>query len=67
MQIIIFNFDLNRLSHVPLDPYVTDVTFGKNRTASNTAVPMIVTTAHLMFTRKMETLFANVGIEWIPE
>ena len=63
---MICNFDFDRLSPVPLDLYVTDVTFGKNRMASNTAVPMIVTTAHLTFTRKMEMLFVNVGIEWLP-
>ena len=66
MQIMISNVDLNRLSPVPLDLFVTDVTFGKNRMASNTAVLAIVTTAHLTFTRKMEMLFVNVGIEWIP-
>ena len=62
---MICNVDLNRLSPVPLGLFVTDVTFGKSRMASNTAVPMIVTTVHLMFTRKMEMLFVNVGIECI--
>ena len=62
---MISNVDLNRLSPVPLGLFVTDVTFGKNRMALNTVVPMIVTMVHLMFTRKMEMLFVNVGIEWI--
>ena len=63
---MICNFHFDRLSPVPLDLFVTDVTFGKNRMELNTAVLAIVTTAHLTFTRKMEMLFVNVGIEWIP-
>ena len=65
MQIVISNVDLNRLSPVPLDLFAMDAIFGKNRMASNTAVPMIVTTVHLMFIRKMVMLFVNVGIECI--
>ena len=52
------------LSPVPLGPFATDATFGRNRMASDTAVHVIVIMDHLMFTQKMEKLFVNADIKF---
>ena len=49
---------------MPLGPFATDATFGRNRMASDTAVHVIVIMDHLMFTQKMEKLFVNADIKF---
>ena len=52
-------------SPVPLGLFVTDAIFGKNRTASDTAVLETVIMDHSMFAQKMAKLFVNAGIKSI--